>query len=377
MTRQENGRRTAAPARAPRTRPRPTVGSAFDPRSNSINALRLGLAVLVIVSHSFPLGGYGDDPGFGGSTLGAWAVGGFFATSGFLITASRLRSRSLVDFLWRRFLRIYPAFLVSLLVVAFVAAPLASLLLGAGEYSAAGAVRFVFANAALYIREYGIAGMLGSVPYPGAWNGSLWSLFYEFVSYVVIGLLVSLAPARWVRPLVVAGFAGLTLVAAVLATDLVPFPAPLNQTVTLVGYFLAGALVHLYRDRLPLTGALTAVAAVLLVLVIATGLYRVLAGLPLAYLMVAPGARLPLRRVGATHDVSYGMYIYAFPVQQLLSLAIVGAGADVPLWAYIALSVAATVPLAWASWLLVERPAMRLKRLTARAPVDVEGHVLR
>jgi peptidoglycan/LPS O-acetylase OafA/YrhL len=366
MTRQEQ-----APPAAVSTRG-VSIGAALDPRSNSINALRLGLAVLVIVSHSFPLGGYGDPPGAGGSggsglghsDLGDWAVGGFFVTSGYLITASRLRSRSLGDYLWRRFLRIYPAFLVSLLVVGFAIAPLASLLLGAGPWSAAGGARFVLGNLALYIREYGIDGMLGSVPYPGAWNGSLWSLFFEFVSYLVIGLLISVVPRRWVAPLVVVGFAGLTLVAGVLATDLVPFPAALNQTVTLVAYFLAGAIVHLFRDRIPLTLPLALLAVALFALVVASGLYRVLAGLPLAYLMLALGARLPLRRLGATHDVSYGMYIYAFPVQQLLALALVDA--DVPLGAYVLLSIAATLPFAWASWLLIERPAMRLKRLTAR-----------
>ncbi|ROQ15540.1 peptidoglycan/LPS O-acetylase OafA/YrhL [Rathayibacter sp. PhB93] len=376
MTRQEQ-----VPPAVVSTR-RVSIGAALDPRSNSINALRLGLAVLVIVSHSFPLGGYGDAPGAGGSggsglghsDLGDWAVGGFFVTSGYLITASRLRSRSLGDYLWRRFLRIYPAFLVSLLVVGLAIAPLASLLLDAGPWSAAGGARFVLGNLALYIREYGIDGMLGSVPYPGAWNGSLWSLFFEFVSYLVIGVLISVVPRRWVAPLVVVGFAGLTLVAGVLATDLVPFPAALNQTVTLVAYFLAGAILHLFRDRIPLTLPLALLAVVLFALVVASGLYRVLAGLPLAYLMLALGARLPLRRLGATHDVSYGMYIYAFPVQQLLALALVDA--DVPLGAYVLLSIAATLPFAWASWLLIERPAMRLKRLTARAPVDDEGHVV-
>ncbi|KQQ05633.1 MULTISPECIES: acyltransferase family protein [unclassified Rathayibacter] len=371
MTRQENAQRPTA-ADTPR---RSTVGSAFDPRHNSINALRLGLAVLVIVAHSWPLGGYGDAPGFGGTDLGNWAVGGFFATSGYLITASRIRSRTLLDYLWRRFLRIYPGFLVSLLVVAFVMAPLASLLLGAGPYSVGAGLQFVLGNLALYIREFGITGMLGSIPYPGPWNGSLWSLFYEFASYLVIGALVSVVPLRGVRPCVVVLFAGLTLAAGVLATDLVPVPAVLNQMVTLVGYFLAGALVYLFRDRIPLSIPLTIAAAVVFAVVVDLGLYRVLAGLPLAYLMLALGALLPLQQLGATHDISYGMYIYAFPVQQILALMLLGI--DVPTWAFILLAIACTLPLAWASWLLVERPAMRLKRLTAKAPVDAEGRVLR
>src|SRR5690554_1974512 len=89
-----------------------TLGSALQGRSNSLGVIRLVLALLVIVDHAFPLGGFGLDPVWeltrGQASLGLLAVGGFFAISGYLIAKSGL-SGDVVQFLWRRFLRIFPA----------------------------------------------------------------------------------------------------------------------------------------------------------------------------------------------------------------------------------------------------------------------------
>ncbi len=87
---------------------------------------------------------------------------------------------------------------------------------------------------------------------------------------------------------------------------------------------------------------------------------------PLAYLLLWLGGRLPIR-IGVDNDLSYGVYIYAFPVQQTLALA--GAPAVLGFWGSVVAAVALTLPLAWASWALVERPALRLKNLGRRRPV--------
>src|SRR3954451_5058370 len=96
-----------------------TFASAFNPDRNAIAFFRMVLAILVIASHSFALGGFGPDP-FGRITegqhnLGAIAVSLFFLLSGFLITRSVLRSRSVGRFLWHRFLRVFPGYWVCLL----------------------------------------------------------------------------------------------------------------------------------------------------------------------------------------------------------------------------------------------------------------------
>ncbi len=339
-----------------------TLGESFDPKRNSLNALRLVLATLVIVSHSWPIGGYGHDPGDGDLTLGAWAVAGFFAISGYLITGSRLHSRSLLDYMWRRVLRIYPAFLVVLALVAFVFAPLSVLVVGSGSWHPLDGLGYLWANLGIRITQTGIPGTLETAPFSDAWNGSLWTLWYEFLCYVAIGLGVSFIPRRLLGVVSIAATVGCA-VATWILKDL-SLPLTLVNATTLGGYFAAGVLLYCYRDKVPLVWYLAALATLLILVTAATSTFRMLAALPVAYLMMWLGVVLPLQRVGAKNDISYGMYIYAFPVQQLL--AILGAGLILPVWGFLCVSILATIPFACLSWFLVERPGMRFKSLTQR-----------
>lgn len=333
-----------------------SLAAAFDPRSNSLNALRLGLAVIVLVAHAGELGGYGRDL----QPLGPWAVAGFFCLSGYLITASRVRARSLGDFLWRRFLRIYPAFFVVLIVVAFAIAPLTEVFAGAGEWTATEALGYVAHNAGVWIVQPDIGTMLSDVPFPGVWNGSLWTLGYEALCYLVIGAVFVLPhPVR--RGTVLLIFVGSSAGAALAARGVIVLPATLATFCGLLSYFTAGAVLFLCRTRVPHTRTLTVAAAGVTLALAASDSFAGFAGLPVAYLLLSLGIRLPLARVGARHDLSYGVYIYAFPVQQ--TLACVFAGTALPLWAFVVISTALALPLAGASWMLVERPAMRAKSL--------------
>jgi len=339
---------------------RSSLSAVFDPRANSLNALRLGLALLVLVAHAAELGGYGRDL----QPLGAWAVVGFFCISGYLITASREHSASLRDFLWRRFLRIYPAFLTTLVVVAFVVAPAAGLWAGAGEWSPESAITYVLRNLAVWIFQLDIGEMLGSTPFPSVWNGSLWTLGYEVLCYLVVGA-VFLLPGRSHRLTIVVLFLASSVVAGLASGGITVAPGTASTFCALLSSFLSGALLYLWRDRVPVHRVGDVVAATLVVALAAGGAFPGLAGLPVAYLLMSLSVRLPLARVGARNDISYGVYIYAFPVQQVL--ACVFSPAVLPLWVFIGLSLAFTVPLAWASWLFVERPALRAKHLFARS----------
>jgi peptidoglycan/LPS O-acetylase OafA/YrhL len=338
---------------------------AFHSRRNSLNALRLFLAVLVIVSHSSPINGFGGDPGFGDLSPGSFGVYGFFAISGYLIIGSRLNAHSFVDYFWRRALRIYPAFLICLVVVAFVFAPV-SLFWSGGPLDAASAGNYVLNNVGLFIKQWGIKGTLDSVPFIGSWNGSLWTLFYEFVCYLAIGIAASIIPRRFLKPALGAAVIlamGFMVLNSITRTG-AEFPI-LLEVIHLGGFFAAGAALYLWRETLPSHWALAALSFVAIFVTAHFGLSRALATIPMAYLMMYLGARLPLHRIGAKNDISYGMYIYAFPVQQLIVTALPGQQLSQP--GYILLAIVATVPLAMASWFAIEKPAMRLKTLFSRS----------
>jgi len=339
----------------------------FPARHNSLNAIRLLLAVCVIVSHSWPLGGFGADPGWGPADLGTLAVAGFFAISGWLITASRLSSE-LPSYAWRRFLRIYPGFAVCLVVVGFGVAPVGSLL-GAGSWSPADGSRYVVANAGLFMSSYDVGGSPVDVPFPGAWNGSLWTLGHEAACYVVLGLLVTvLGRRRWFSAGVVLAWVGSTAMAV---GGVAPSVGVLDAAfVGLAPWFFAGATLFVLRNRVPLHGALALGSSAMVLAVLWLQADAVLAALPFGYLILWAGARLPLQAVGRRNDISYGMYIYAFPVQQLLVLLGVAGWGLVP---FVAVSIACTVPLAYLSWVAVERPAQRFRRVADRFPVVRSG----
>ena len=174
--------------------PLPSIGDTFDPRNNALNLLRLVFALLVIFSHSIVLGGYPRSEAlWGHASLGEIAVDAFFAISGFLIAASASRN-SVTRYLWQRFLRIFPAFWVCLLVTAAVAGPIGwaaernnSL---AGYLTASGGpVRYIVANSLLRVRQTAIGGAPDHIPYPHVWNGSLWTLWPEFLCYLMLAAL--------------------------------------------------------------------------------------------------------------------------------------------------------------------------------------------
>lgn len=355
-----------------------TLGTAFDPRANALNFLRLLLASAVIFGHAALLGGYV----LARPVMLAFsevAVDGFFAVSGFLITRSWCTHPDWRRFLWHRSLRILPAFWVCLLATALVFAPISVMLQGyplSSYWSAsAGPWSYLWRNALLWIGQPAIAGTPNSVPFPGTWNGSLWSLYWEFLCYLGLGLLGAvgiLARRRWVVLGVTVALWALVAVKAVVPSIDADYFASFNGQVIprLALMFLVGSVLYLYADTVPVEGLFAAGSALLVVGALASGLdFRVLGALPLAYLLLWLGIRLPVR-LGSRHDISYGVYIYAFPVQQLLAIAGLAA---IGWLGYALLALAMTIPLAWLSWAVIERPALGWKSRGPRVMAGVPG----
>lgn len=335
----------------------PTIATIFDPRSNSLNSLRLLFAALVIVSHSWPVGGFGGDPKLGDLKLGEFSVAAFFAISGYLITASRMK-HDLVPYFRARVLRIFPGFWVCLILTAFVAAPIASAV--RGGWTIDSAVGYVVKNVTLLIRQWTVGDTLSGAPYPEAWNGPLWTLVYEFACYILIAALFAV-PAFRNRWAVLAIFAAFTLASIARHSDAFPANEHLNNML-LGTYFFAGATVFMFRDQVPASPWLMLGALVVGTTSIAAGWGSVVAPLAIAYACIwiaATFPRLLVERInGGKTDISYGVYIYGWVVQQLVVLAGLH---DYGVGVMVAASIVGTIPLALASWFLIEKPALRWK----------------
>jgi len=343
-----------------------SISAQLDPRHNSLNLVRLILACTVLFAHSYTLSGNGLGPLINNQHLGTWSVYMFFCLSGFLITGSRLRTR-FGAYLTHRIARIYPGFLVSLVVVAFVFAPIAFVhehgTLDAFFITGPTPLHHLYANLGLNMREYGVAGTLAEVPYPVAWNGSLWSLYYEFLCYLAIGGLLAVGIVRR-HPLVLVPTFALTVWCAAHPERTLTYfggNGEIALLLTVLPFFFGGAALYAVRDYVPLTWwvalpSLLAFAG----LVAWQGGWGPHAGSPLLTLFLLwLGNVLPSPRWIQHNDISYGCYVYAFPSQQLVATF---GGADHGTYVLAALAAVPMATLAVLSWFFVERPAMRAVR---------------
>jgi peptidoglycan/LPS O-acetylase OafA/YrhL len=368
-----------------------TFGDAFDAKRNAFGVLRLTLAIMVIFSHSFRLGGFGNDVfavlGNGRATIGFVAVAMFFVLSGFLITRSASHSSSVLRFLWHRFLRIFPGYWVCLLVCGFAFAPLIAWVehgtltrIFSAPYGSPQA--FVLHNVGLFhlkpsfigavtISPPGFVGLLTHNPMPVSINGSLWTLPLEVACYAGVAALAMCGLVRRGRWVFLASFAGFLLLYA--HNYLYPasfnrsFPVPgLTVFIPLALSFSAGCVCFVYREKIPCSGWIFALCLVLLATSLAFGVFHLLMPIFLTYVFLWLAVTLPFSRFDAKGDFSYGTYIYAFPVQQTLALAGVP---EQGFALYFGASLAITLMLAVLSYRLVEAPCLRWKNLDFSAAI--------
>jgi peptidoglycan/LPS O-acetylase OafA/YrhL len=315
------------------------------PRAANLDALRLLLAAAVIVSHAWPLAlgpGTPEPLAATGHSLGGWAVLLFFFLSGLLVSGSAER-RTTRAFWTARARRLLPGLGAALLVTLALA-------LASGATPAAPEAALWFARALTLVSiEHRIPGAFAENPYPEVVNGPLWSLFHEVAAYVLCFLLVRAGVHRRA-----AGIAALLAVSIAFALAQDHLPGRLATFAPLFAAFAAGMAAQALRDRLRLS-----FPAALLCLAATLALPTPLAIVALSYAALTLTLRAPELPLCA--DFSYGLYIYGWPVAQTL----VHLRPGLAPWELAALSLACTLPLAAASWHLVERPALRPARALA------------
>ncbi len=338
---------------------------------NNFDFLRFALATLVVYSHSFPLGTGNEDHEplavLTGHqlTFGALAVDCFFIISGYLIAQSWVAKPGIAAFLAKRVRRIYPGFIVAALLGAFVITPLFA---GLRMHPPTTDFIFRFIGRTLRLLDEVPGPAFPQNPAPGPVNGSLWSISYEFWCYIGVLLCGS---AGWLmrRRVVWTAFGGSVLLSlAFRVFDLHPGGSYLGLVfgyppfwARLLPFFLVGMAFHAVSgDRwLNGRGALVCAAALVGASFIPQALLIVFP-LAVAYLLFWM-AVLPVPYVSnfARHgDFSYGIYLYSFPLLQIV-VALHGGPMNPSHLFFVAwpLSVAA----GFLSWHLVERPFVRKK----------------
>lgn len=338
--------------------------------ANGIGALRLLFASLVIVAHSPEMldGGQRREPLnrlFHTLSFGALAVDAFFLISGYLIAASFVSSASVGAYFLKRILRIYPAFLACSLICVLVVAPLAGAdLSGLGPGAWA---RMGYRLLALKAPEVG--GAFAGMHYP-ALNGSAWTISYEFRCYILAALFGLAGFYR--RPAIFVALTAAVLLAslamswpgATIETAPSWFEAALGdptQTARLLSAFMVGTCFWLYRDALPLRGRYAALAAAALLGLMFTPQFAETALILLGgYILFWTAFRVrwrPLLTINAKDDISYGVYLYAWPIGALL----IWYWRSIPLTLLGLLTFVGAAACGAISWFVIERPATHWK----------------
>jgi peptidoglycan/LPS O-acetylase OafA/YrhL len=328
-------------------------------RKNSFDLLRFIAASLVVYSHSFALTGL-PEPRIGTTTFGGLGVWAFFAMSGYLIAGSWEQYPRFPVFLAKRSLRIFPGLLLALILTIAIL----------GFYSSFSYRQYILKqdtlsylnNMLLINTHYSLPGVFTKNVYPTAVNGSLWTLAFEFLMYIVVAVfgLTKTLKKQWIWPFwIVLGL--LNLIAAYRPRYLTYSLFYLDaRLVAQLGFlYFSGVLLYLHRERIryPIWAWLP---ALLLFVVLSNQLpsYTWLFGATLLAYGVLGASKVPyFSQFGRFGDFSYGIYVYSFPVQQAIWYH-TQTKSPIRMFAF---ALVVSTLFAIVSWYIVEKPCIQLK----------------
>ena len=336
-------------------------------RNNNFNFLRFFLATLVLLSHSAELidGNRKREiltQLFGTISFGEMAVDGFFILSGFLILQSWERDPNLFHFIKNRFLRIFPAFIVASLISAFVVGPLGS---DTTKYfTQFNLIQYI--KSLIFLSTPIVPPTFEGLPYASI-NGSMWTIAYEFRCYMIVALL-GICGFAWRR--------NFWLVLTLLALLPLLIPNILNQITFrgvssilfgssqqffhLLAFFMAGGCFYLFRNEISFKTSWMFVAAIVLILcffnIRTTPLAFIILGAYILFWFAFSKFQL-LEQFKRYPDISYGFYLYGWPIQKLLIWYI----PSLSPWLLFIFAFGFSCFFGLLSWNVVERPFLRRK----------------
>lgn len=343
------------------------LGQVAAGRDNNFNLLRFVAASLVLISHSFALvfGTDGAEPlrHSLGISLGSIAVDIFFAISGFLVTGSLLYRQNLIEFVTARALRIYPGLWVALILTVVIVGLNFSTLTPLQFFSEQKTWLYFWRNASMIRVDYFLPGVFNGLPLDNSVNGSLWTLPLEIKMYLSLAAIwiaskvLKFSPVKTFSIICVfLGVSGTLYVISTLLNNTHPASAA-----ALGSMFFFGSALKILQNRVVLSKGIffSCLFVVLTSAFVNQYIFNVIYRLVLPYLILyiafIPSGRV--RQFNQLGDYSYGIYIYAWPIQQ----AVLYTWKGLSVYQHIGLSFTITLMFAIASWHSIERPALELK----------------
>ena len=348
---------------------RPRIGDVLAPNANNLGVLRLIAAIAVLISHCalLKIGSEAAEPlaSVMAFSLSDHALHAFFFISGLTIAASLARARSYREFIVARVLRIWPALIVVTLILTLCVGPLLGRETASAYFADPGWAEYI--RKAVYLSAAGLnlPGVFSGNPHLPIANGSPWTLKYEVICYGLIAICAISAGGR--HRLARTHLIAISTAAAAAAMLLTPaglyesFPGHLARFWFAFGL---GVLTWQYADRLRLS--FWTVAGLGACLWVSRGgqferpLSIVFTASLVLFLAILPAERT--RRFTNRTDLSYGVYVTAWPITQ----TIIEFFPDQPLLNVTLATLLLSIAMAFASWTLIEKPAMSLRPLLSR-----------
>ena len=345
-------------------------------RHNNFDFLRLLFASTVIFSHSFPLTNNPEIISVITNNqigLGGLSVEIFFIISGYLILNSLKYSKTPLNYFWKRCLRLYPALIVMLL---FTLVVVYFIYQGNNIFLERDFKSYLPNNLKLYKVQYNIKGVFENNLYPNAINGSLWSLCYEFSMYIFILLLFPFKNNKKVLFSILIVFYLFTTYANYFNQSLFidafhKIRLESNLIYKLAAYFIAGSLLSLVDlkkyNTLPIKLSLFG----LLLISIFFNFYAAICivVMPIFILLVGLSFSKTLNYIPSKiGDISYGVYIYGFLVQQTLMNYY-----NFNPYILCILSLIITYILSYLSWHFVEKKCIKYKNLFSKRSLSINN----
>jgi peptidoglycan/LPS O-acetylase OafA/YrhL len=345
------------------------IPNEYDKNANAFDLLRLILSIFVVITHGYLIGGYGaNDPlekimNFKSPfSLGTIGVMGFFSLSGYLITASFERYHNPLVFVYHRLFRILPGFWVCLIVTALFLAPATytfhnHTLFG---FSWKDSLSYIQSNFFVTIKQWSIGSTLERAAYKESINGSLWSLFPELICYTftfIAGILgvfrsnkiILLVFCFWFFSLYVMKNHGF---------NHGPTFIMLNDLGRMQIYtsYICGCLLYVYSDSIIIDTRGVLFLLIVSILCLRFGGFSSISPLLISVIIIRGFSSFTLK---IRHDLSYGIYIYSFPLQQLLYGCF---GSSLPVAIYVSFSIIGSCIFAFLSFILVEKPFISMRK---------------
>lgn len=330
------------------------IDQCIESRKNNFDIIRFFAATLVVFSHAYPLtsGHNGSEPfGLltnGQMTYGELAVSVFFMISGFLITQSYDRSKNIIYYFKARILRIFPALIYCVLLSVFLLGPIFTEMSMKDYFKDYNTYEYL-QTISLYWIQFDLPGVFLANVWPNAVNGSIWTLWYEFFFYIVVAALgVTRLLNKWV---VLAGF---------IFSGYLNYHSIGGFYTELFIYFAAGMIFYLFRNQIKLNGVVAIISFLILIFTRENPIFGYLLSILGTYIIfyMAFNSRVRFHSFGKFGDFSYGIYIYGFPVQQIITHLFAGQLTHIENFL---LAFPITLILAIVSWNLIEKRALKYK----------------